>query len=103
MTSHASLRVATGISFCRFEVIDSGAVSGAGTVLSWSIERYRRALTCSTKLGKIAALCFFWLCLLDWILDPRHCLMLPVVSISGRKTERPISPREIIAYHQGGM
>lgn len=90
--------------FRRFEVIDSGAVSGAGTVLSWSIERFVRALTRSTKLGKIAALCFFWLCLLDRFLDPRHSLdAASGVYFLGRKTERPISPREIIAYYQGGM
>lgn len=90
--------------FRRFEVIDAGAVSGAGTVLSWSIERFVRSLTRSVRLGRIAALAFFWLVLLDRFLDPRHSLdAASGVYFLGRKTDQSISPREMIDYYQGGM
>ena len=47
--------------FRRFERIDSGAVAGAGTALRWSVDHFVRALTRSVRLGRIVALCFFWL------------------------------------------
>jgi SAM-dependent methyltransferase len=90
--------------FRRFERIDSGAVAGAGTALRWSVDYFVRALTRSVPLGRIVALCFFWLSLLDRVLDPRHSVdAASSVFFLGRKTERSISGADIIDYYQGGM
>ena len=73
--------------FRRFERIDSGAVAGAGTALRWSIEYFVSALTRSQKLGRIAALSFFWLSFLDRYLDPGRSLdACSSVFFLGRKT-----------------
>ncbi len=89
--------------FRRFERIDSGIVAGAGTALRWSIGYFVRALTRSVRLGQIASVLFFWLSLLDDVLDPRHSLDgASSVFFLGRKTERSISAAEIIDYYQGG-
>ena len=60
--------------FRSFERIDSGSIAGAGTALRWSIDYFVRALTRSVELGRIVALCFFWLSYADRILDPKHSL-----------------------------
>ena len=90
--------------FRRFDRIDSGAVAGAGTALLWSIDYFVRALTRSVRLGRIVALCFFWLSHFDRVLDPRHSVdAASSVFFLGRKTERSISGADIIDYYQGGM
>jgi SAM-dependent methyltransferase len=90
--------------FRRFERIDSGTVAGAGTALRWSIDYFVRALTRSVRLGRIFGLLFFWLSSLDRFLDRRHSLDgASSVFFLGRKTERSISPADIIDYYQGGM
>jgi SAM-dependent methyltransferase len=90
--------------FRQFELIDSGTIAGAGTTLRWSIDYFVRALTRVPRLGRIAGLAFFWLSLLDRILDPRHSLDgASSIFFLGRKTERSISPAEIIDYYQGGI
>jgi SAM-dependent methyltransferase len=90
--------------FRSFERIDSGSVAGAGTALRWSIDYFVRALTRSVKLGRIMALCFFWLSFMDRILDPKHSLDgASSIFFLGRKTAVPITEAEIINYYQGGM
>jgi SAM-dependent methyltransferase len=90
--------------FRRFERIDSGSVAGAGTALKWSVDYFVRALTRSVPLGRLVALCFFWLSYLDRFLDPKHSVdAASSVYFLGRKTDRPISGADIIDYYQGGM
>lgn len=90
--------------FRSFERIDSGSVAGAGTVLRWSIDQFVRALTRSALLGRIMALCFFWLSYADRILDSKHSLDgASSVFFLGRKTAVPITEAEIIDYYQGGL
>lgn len=90
--------------FRRFERIESGIVAGAGTALRWSIDYFVRALTRSVFIGRIVALCFFWLTSLDRFLDSKHSVdAASSVFFLGRKTERPMSPAEVGAYYQGGM
>jgi SAM-dependent methyltransferase len=90
--------------FRSFERIDSGSVAGAGTVLRWSIDHFVRALTRSALLGRIMALCFFWLSYADRILDSEHSVDgASSVFFLGRKTAVPITEAEIIDYYQGGM
>jgi SAM-dependent methyltransferase len=90
--------------FRSFERIDSGSVAGAGTALRWSVDYFVRALTRSVPLGRIVALCFFWLSHLDRLLDPKHSVdAASSVFFLGRKTDRPISRADIIDYYQGGM
>ena len=90
--------------FRDFERIDSGAVAGAGTALRWSIDYFARALTRSVRLGRIMALCFFWLSYTDRILDPKHSVDgASSVFFLGRKVGTAITAAEIIDYYQGGM
>jgi SAM-dependent methyltransferase len=90
--------------FRNFERIDSGAVAGAGTALRWSIDHFVRALTRSPLLGRVMALCLFWLSYTDRILDPKHSLdAASSVFFLGRKTAVAMTEAEIIAYYQGGM
>ena len=90
--------------FRSFERIDSGSVAGAGTALWWSIDYFVRALTRSVPLGRIMALCFFWLSHADRILDPKHSVDgASSVFFLGCKTEVPITEAEIIDYYQDGM
>ena len=90
--------------FRSFERIDSGRVAGAGTALRWSLDHFVRALTRSIRLGRITALCFFWLSCADRILDPRHSLDgASSVFFLGRKSAVSITEAQIIDYYQGGM
>ncbi len=90
--------------FRRFEHIDSGAVAGAGTALAWSIEYFARALTRSTRVGRLVRLCFFWLRSADGLLDPKYSLdAASGVYFLGRKCEAAIKQDAIIEYYQGGM
>jgi SAM-dependent methyltransferase len=90
--------------FRSFERIDSGSVAGAGTALRWSIDYFVRALTRSVLLGRIMAMCLFWLSYADRILDPKHSVDgASSVFFLGRKTAVPITEAEIIDYYQGGM
>lgn len=90
--------------FRSFERIESGSVAGAGTALRWSIDYFVRALTRSVLLGRIMALCFFWLSYTDRILDAKHSIDgASSVFFLGRKSALPITEAEIIDYYQGGM
>ena len=90
--------------FRSFERIDSGSTAGAGTALRWSVDYFVRALTRSALLGRVVALCFFWLSYADRILDPKHSLdSASSVFFLGRKTVVPITEAEIIDYYQGRM
>ncbi|PND57588.1 SAM-dependent methyltransferase [Mycobacterium sp. ENV421] len=60
--------------FNRFERLESGAISGAGTALRWSLGYFARALTRSVAVGSLVQLCFFWLRYLDEILDSGQSL-----------------------------
>lgn len=73
--------------FRRFERIDSGAISGAGTALRWSAGSFARALTRSVAVGSLVQLCFFWLRYLDAVLDPMQSIDGATgVYLLGRKT-----------------
>jgi SAM-dependent methyltransferase len=90
--------------FRRFERIDSGAVTGAGAALAWSIEYFTRALTRSKRVGRLARLCFFWLRYTDGLLDPKYSLDAACgVYFLGRKCSVAITQGAIIEYYQGGM
>lgn len=90
--------------FRSFQCIDSGCVAGAGTALRWSLDYFVRALTRSIRLGRITALCFFWLSWADRILDPGHSLdAASTVFFLGRSSTVPITRAAIIDYYQGGM
>jgi SAM-dependent methyltransferase len=90
--------------FRGFERLDSGTVAGAGTALRWSVDYFVRALTRSVKLGRVVALCFFWLSYVDRFLDGRHSTdAASSVFFLGRKTDVEISAADILDYYQGGM
>jgi SAM-dependent methyltransferase len=90
--------------FRSFELIDSGAVAGAGLQLALSLESFVRSLTRSRTAGAIVRLALFWLPLLDRYLDPRHSLDgAASVYFLGRRAEQPLAPRSILEYYRGAQ
>jgi SAM-dependent methyltransferase len=88
--------------FRKFELIDSGTVAGAGTALRWSVDYFVRALTRSVLIGRIVALCFFWLSYVDRVLDPKYSVDgASSVFFLGRKAATSITEADIIDYYQG--
>lgn len=90
--------------FRQFELIDSGAVAGAGTALWWSLQRFVRALTRSPRLGQLVGICSFWLSRMDPLLDTKHSLDgASGIFFLGRKSARTLTQAEIVDYYRGGM
>ena len=88
--------------FRGFECLASGLVAGPGTQLAWTIEHVVRAATRSRAVGRAARLACFWVQYLDrlvperWALDDACC-----VYFFGRRWDRRLSPREIVAHYKG--
>lgn len=90
--------------FRHFERVDSGVVAGAGTQLALSIELFFRSLLRSRSAGAIARLAVWWLPHLDRFLEPRHSIDgASSTYFLGRKSDTPLSPRDMIAYYQGAQ
>jgi SAM-dependent methyltransferase len=90
--------------FRGFERVDSGVVAGPGIQMAWSIEHLVTGLLRSRTAGRIARLLFFWVQWLDeWIperfaIDGASC-----VFFFGRKAERALTPREMVAEYRGAQ
>jgi SAM-dependent methyltransferase len=90
--------------FRKFERIASGVVTGPGTQLSWSIEYAARSIFRSRVLGKVVKFCFFWVVYLDRIIPAPYALDgASAVFFLGRKSDREVTPKEMIAYYQGAQ
>lgn len=87
--------------FRRFERLDSGVVAGSGTALVSSIRHAAWGATHSRRASALVAAAFFWLRFLDRLI-PEAFAMDAASSFFflGRKTERPLGPREIIEYYR---
>jgi SAM-dependent methyltransferase len=90
--------------FRGFEEIDAGAVAGPGTQLLWSADHAARGLFRSATAGRIVRAACSWLRLLDRAVpapygldDASACFFL------GRRAERELTAREIVAYYRGAQ
>ena len=73
--------------FGQFEALGSGAVSGPGTALLWSIDYFVRSLFRSRAAGKFAKLLFFWLQYADVLIGENYSIdAASAVYFYGRKS-----------------
>jgi SAM-dependent methyltransferase len=88
--------------FRYFELLDSGAANGPGTVLVWSLRSFIGALLRSKKIGKASTLLFFWLRFFDYLMPESYKSDgASGVYFMGRKVEHTIQPDDIIAFYRG--
>ncbi|MEB3309098.1 MAG: class I SAM-dependent methyltransferase [Snowella sp.] len=90
--------------FKNFALIKSGATEGPGTQLLWTIDYFTRSLFRSRAIGKIFKLFFFWVQYLDnWIPQKYWIDSGSDMFFMGRKSDRVITPKEIIHHYQGAQ
>lgn len=88
--------------FKRFEQIDAGVVQGAGVALIWSIRYFLRALGAGDKWARLASVPFFWLRYADRLARPRqNADAASGTYFLGRRSERALSPRDMVSYYDG--
>jgi SAM-dependent methyltransferase len=90
--------------FRAFEELDAGPVAGPGTQMLWSVDHLARGVLRSPTGGRLVRAAFSWLRLLDrtaaapFALDGASaCFFL------GRRAERELTAREIVAYYRGAQ
>jgi len=90
--------------FRAFEQIDAGPVAGPGTQVLWSVDHLARGLFRSEIAGKLVRGLCFWLRWLDRLV-PRAFAMdgASAYYFLGRRSERELTPREIVEYYQGAQ
>jgi len=90
--------------FRKFTLLDSGIIGGPGTQLLWTIDHVARGVFRSRVAGAVAKALFFWvrgldrLCAYPYAVDcASGCYFL------GRRSEREMTPREIIQHYRGAQ
>jgi SAM-dependent methyltransferase len=86
--------------FRRFELIEAGATSGAGTALLWAIRAFVRAVTGSRTLGRLAGGVFFWLSWFDGT-SPAHEDVAGGTWLYARKSSAIVAPGEMVGFYAG--
>ncbi len=88
--------------FKQFSRIDSGAVGGPGAQLSGSLDHLARGLFRSRAAGRLARGAFSWARALDRVIPAPYALDAATgVFFLGRKSDREITPREMVDYYRG--
>jgi hypothetical protein len=90
--------------FRHFEEIDGGITRGPAVVMLWSIRYFVASLFGSYKVGTMAATGLFWLRHFERLARPRYAADgASAVYFLGRRSERVIKPKDIIAYYKGAQ
>ena len=90
--------------FRAFEEIDAGPVAGPGSQLLASLDHLVRGLLRSQLAGRLARAVFFWLRYLDGLVPPEYAMDdASAYYFLGRRSERELTPREIVAYYRGAQ
>jgi len=90
--------------FRKFTLLDSGIIGGPGTQLLWSIDYLARSLFRSRLAGGVTKALFFWVRLLDRLCPYPYAVdSASGCYFLGRRSDREISPREIIKYYRGAQ
>jgi len=90
--------------FRAFERIDSGAVAGPGTTLSWALDHFVRGLTRSRTAGRVVGMATSWFGAFDrwmprgFVSDGASCTYF-----YGRRSDRTLTPREMAAEYRGAQ
>lgn len=86
--------------FRQFEQIDGGVLGGAGSSLLWAVRYFWRALGTGNKLATVLTIPFFWVRYFDYLMHGRpNADAAFSFYFFGRKSERVMTPKEIIAYY----
>jgi SAM-dependent methyltransferase len=87
--------------FRHFALIDAGTSGGSGLAALWSVRYLTRAMTGSGPLGTLMQLAFFWLRFIDRWGGPRDIAdAASAVYFYGRKSDEPISPKDIVTFYE---
>ena len=90
--------------FRAFERIDSGLVAGPGLVGSWTLEHLVRGWTRLRLAGQAARLSTSWLAAFDrFIPEPLALDGASCVFFYGKRSERELTPREIVSHYRGAQ
>jgi len=91
--------------FKHFSLIDSGVVSGAGTQLLWSIDKFFNGLFRSRIIAKMIKLSFFWLQYFDRLIPESYNIdSASAVFFIGRKSKKiEVGHKEIVNYYKGAQ
>jgi SAM-dependent methyltransferase len=90
--------------FRRFERIDSGVVAGPGNQLTWTLDFVTRGLFRSFVAGRAARVASFWANALDRLIPERFAVdAASCVLFDGSKSERALTPAEIVAHYRGAQ
>jgi ubiquinone/menaquinone biosynthesis C-methylase UbiE len=90
--------------FRAFEEIACGPVAGPGTQLLWSVDHIVRGLSRSELAGKLAKALFFWLRYFDRLIPTAFAMdNASAYYFLGRRTDRELTPREIVSYYRGAQ
>lgn len=90
--------------FRRFECLDSGVTAGLGTQLLWSFDHAVRGFTRSRAAGRAARAALFWLQWLDGLASPAATVDgASCVHFYGRRWDRELAPREMVAHYRGAQ
>jgi len=90
--------------FNDFDRLDSGRIGGPGTQMLWSIDYLVRSVARQKAAGRLARLMFFWLRYLDGLAAERFAIDSAAgVFFLGRRTARPIRPREMVNHYMGAQ
>jgi ubiquinone/menaquinone biosynthesis C-methylase UbiE len=88
--------------FRAFEEVAAGPVAGPGAQMLTSVDHLVRGLLRSELAGKLARLPFFWLRYLDRLVPTSFAMdNASAYYFLGRRSERELSPNEIVAYYRG--
>jgi ubiquinone/menaquinone biosynthesis C-methylase UbiE len=87
-----------------FEEIDAGPVAGPGTQMLWSVDHVVRGLLRSELAGKLARAVFFWLRYVDRLVPSAFAIdNATAYYFLGRRSERELTPGEIVRYYRGAQ
>jgi hypothetical protein len=90
--------------FRAFERMDSGVVAGLGMQLAWSVEAWLTGLTGSPRVGRWARRLMRPVMALDPLIPrERHVDGASGFFFLGRRSERRLSPAEIIEHYRGAQ
>ena len=90
--------------FRAFERLDSGLVAGPGLAASWALDYLVRGWSRSRPVGQAARLATSWLAALDrFIPDSLALDGASCVFFYGKRSERLLTPHEIIAHYRGAQ
>jgi len=90
--------------FRDFIEIESGISMGPGVQLLWTLEHNARGVFRSRAIGQAAKLALFWLQFLERMIPLRYAFdNASSFYFFGAKTDKPLTPQEIVRYYKGAL